>query len=481
MSKKTKYKEPAQIGYFFSGSYADLWHTIKTAWSDNFDKISDSAGEIAECWGDRNVYSAICLTLFKAMILASVAIFGTIFTAVFSLAHIAILFVIMVFVYIGFMFLKLVDMIYCAIKRIGNNCYNPGCERKFTHPVYLCPNPNCRAQHRKLVPSRYGIFKRRCKCGTRIPTTFINGRQHLDSLCPHCFCEALKGVHTNLLIPVVGGASSGKTCFVSMAIEEIGNKAANYGLEYKYQFVQGDAYQDNMKRMNAGHVPQKTGDMAFKYYNFYLKPQNAKIDNLISVCDIAGEVFTNQDAISGQQGYRFADGIVLVVDPLSITEYSQELKKKLGDAEFNKFNGSAQPMSDVLTGLINTMESLYHKKATESINASVVIVFTKNDIPGLDDEIGRAAVSKYMSKNGKAGECEAYNAVCEKFLIDNGESSFLNTVKGKFKSVQFFSCSALGHNETGEAFEPKDVEKPLFWIIDKMNKSLDLSAVWKKR
>ncbi len=472
-----KYKEPAETGYFFGRSYSDLWHTITTAWSNNIDKIKDSAHGVAESWEDRNVYSAVCLTIFKAIILASVAIFGTLFTAIFSALHIVILFVLMLCVYIGFMLLKLVDAIYCAFKRIGNNCYNPGCERKFTHPIYLCPT--CKSQHRKLVPSHYGIFKRECICGTKLPTTFLNGRQHLDSLCPHCYCEALKGVHTNLLIPVVGGASSGKTCFVSMAIEQIEKTAPALGLEYKYQLVQGDAYNDNMKRMKAGHCPQKTGDMQFKYYNFYLKPHKAKVDNLISICDIAGEVFTNQDAISSQQGYRFADGIVLVVDPLSITEFSQELRKTVGDDEFAKFNGSAQPMSDVLTGLINTMESLYHKKATESINSSVVIVFTKNDIPGLDAAIGRTAVSDYMSRNRKADECAAYNAVCEKFLIDNGESSFLNTVKGKFKTVQFFSCTALGHNETGAAFEPKDVEKPMLWMIDKMNKSLDFSSMWR--
>lgn len=478
-NKTTKQQEPAKVSYFFGESYLDLWHTIQGAWKRNGNSIHQASSDLRNAWSDRSFYAAICLMFFKLAILVSIAVFGTLFTAIFSAIHIVVLFAFTLIIYFGFVLLRTIDSLFCLVKGLGNNCYNPGCQRKFTMPVYVCPK--CKALHYKLVPSKYGIFKRTCNCGEKIPTTFINGRQKLDALCPHCHCQAIKGVHTSMLIPVVGGSNAGKTCFISMAINQIEKKAANWGLNYQYQYVQGDAYNDNIQRMNSGICPQKTNDLAFKYYNFFLTPNGDRINNLISVCDIAGEVFANQETMAKQQGYRFADGLIVIVDPLSITEYKNELKKTLPIQAFQSLNASTQPMNDVLSGLINTMESLYHVKAKDSIKTTVVIVFTKSDIPGLDEKIGEKAVSNIMSNDPQMDVCTASNEVCEKFLADYGETSFLNTVKGKFKNIQFFSCSALGHSSTGAQFSPVDVERPLLWMIDKLSKSIELSSIWGKK
>lgn len=480
MKRKSRHIEPAVKSYFFGEGYIELGETIASAWRKNGSKIAHSALAIKYIWGSEfiNAYQAVCLTIFKFFILISVAVFGSLFTAVFSCIHVSILAVMMALVYFGFILLRTVDTIYCLIKGLGTNCYNPGCERKFTLPIYVCPK--CHALHYRLRPSKYGIFKRKCTCGHKLPTTFINGRQKLDSLCPHCNCKAIKGIHKSLLIPVVGGANAGKTCFISMAIDKIQEEAPNMKLDFQYQYVQGDQYDDNIKRMKKGTCPQKTNDMAFKYYNFYLTPHGQKVNHLISVCDIAGEVFANQDIMARQQGYRFADALVVIVDPLSITEYKNELKKTMKPEEFAQLNASTQQMSDVLSGLINTMESLYHVKATDKIKKSVVIVFTKCDIPGLSEKIGPQAVNDYIQSHGSTAHTDASNAVCKQFLLEYGEDNFLNTVSSKFSQVQFFACSALGHNTAGKSFTPVDVDKPLLWIIDKMNRSLDLNKLWGK-
>ena len=479
MKNKTKQREPAKISYFFGEGYRDLGRTIQVAWRKNGRKIAESAENLRDSWGDTNVYCAICLTVFNLAILISSAIFGSLFTAAFTIVHIVLLAIFMSLVYLGFVLLRFVDTMFCLLNGLRTNCYNPACERKFTLPIYICPR--CKELHYKLVPSKYGIFKRTCECGHKLPTTFINGRQKLDSLCPHCKQPALKGMHKSLLIPVVGGANAGKTCFISMAIDQISKKAPALKLSYQYQNVQGDEFSNNMNRMNRGLCPQKTNDLAFKYYNFYLTPKGHQIQNLISVCDIAGEVFLNQDLMAKQQGYRFADALVVVIDPLSITEFRAELQKAMSEKDYAKLSGSTQSMSDVLSGLVNTMESLYHSKATDTIKTSVVIVFTKCDIPGLDEKIGRKALTEYMNANKDANICMASNALSERFLLDYGESNFLNTVKSKFKEVQFFACSALGHNNEGKQFTPYNVELPLFWIIDKMNNTVDLSSIFKRK
>ena len=479
MARKSKNQEPAQISYFFGESYSDLGRTIRESWVENWEKICDSWEEIGDAWQGETIYRAICVLILKIATLISVAVFGTIFTAIFSLVHIVLLFGLMILVYLGFVSLKLVDAIYCTIKRLSNNCYNPGCERKFRLPIYVCPN--CHAFHYRLVPSKYGIWKRRCNCGAKLPTTFFNGRQKLEALCPHCQSPVIKGAHRSLLIPVVGGANAGKTCYVTMAIKQIEKNADDLGLNFDYQYVAGDEYKENSKRMDSGLCPQKTNDLAFKYYNFFLAPKRDKTKNLISVCDIAGEVFANQETMMRQQGYRFADGMIVVIDPLSITEFKNELKKKLSQQEFQSLNASTQPIGDVLSGLINTMEGLYHIDAKSTIKKTMAVVFTKCDIGGLDERIGAAAINKYLAENKDASFCDASNALCERFLSEYGEASFLNTVKGKFSEVQFFTCSALGHNDSGKEFNAVNVERPLLWLIDKTNKSIDLSKIWEKK
>ncbi|MBE6530035.1 MAG: hypothetical protein E7680_05500 [Ruminococcaceae bacterium] len=476
MAKRSKIKEPAKISYFFGESYSDLWHTIRTSWKKNIAKIKEAAIQLKKSWSKRNIYRSICLTFLKVAILASISVFGTLFTAIFSLIHIVLLFILMTAVYLGFVLLRGMDTIYLLLKGITTNCYNPGCERKFTLPIYICPS--CQALHYRLVPSKYGIFKRTCNCGAKLPTTFFNGRQKLDSLCPHCQSPAIKGVHKSLLIPVVGGANSGKTCFINTAIDQIEKKAPTLGLKYQYQPVPGDAYEENIKRLNSGVFPQKTGDLSFKYYNFYLATKETKVSNLISVCDIAGEIFTNQDSMTKQQGYRFADGLIVVIDPLSIAEFNQELKKTLSDSDYASLNGSTQLIGDVLSGLINTMESLYHIKAKDTIKKTLAIVFSKCDIPTLKDKLGDAAIRQYM-KNNSVDYCNASNALCEQFLLEYGESSFINTVKSKFSEIQYFTCSATGSNSGAGKFDPIDVEKPLLWMIGKMNKSIVLPDIWK--
>lgn len=63
-------------------------------------------------------------------------------------------------------------------------CPNPECRATVYHPVYLCWN--CRREHKFLVPSIYGIFRRKCACEAILPTSFLWGREGLASLCPYC-------------------------------------------------------------------------------------------------------------------------------------------------------------------------------------------------------------------------------------------------------------------------------------------------------
>ena len=48
----------------------------------------------------------------------------------------------------------------------------PICGEKYNIPIYVCSN--CGKEHKKLIPGKYGIFNRRCQCGNKMPTMFMD-------------------------------------------------------------------------------------------------------------------------------------------------------------------------------------------------------------------------------------------------------------------------------------------------------------------
>ena len=155
-------------------------------------------------------------------------VFGSLITAFTTFAHIAVLFAFFAFIYMGFGLLWLIDRIYIMINKIKNACPNPDCQASFLIPTYECPG--CGEKHTNLVPSKYGILKRTCLCGTKLPTTFLNGRGQLKAYCPECD-TALSGdtASRQYAFPVIGGPSVGKTCFINMAIDQMMSDVAPEG------------------------------------------------------------------------------------------------------------------------------------------------------------------------------------------------------------------------------------------------------------
>jgi hypothetical protein len=227
------------------------------------------------------------------------------------------------------------------------------------------------------------------------------------------------------------------------------------------------------------YAPDKTQVSRLSYYRFYLTPKERKIRNLIALCDVAGEIFSDDKALGKQTGYQYANAFLLVIDPLSIADYRRTLES---DPSFNvaKYGASPEHIDAVLHRLVGLLQNIFNIKANKMISTDVAVVFTKGDIPGLSDLIGDKAVADYLAKNPGVSKYDAQNAVCEKFLVENGEGNFVNTVKTNFKSVQFFTSSALGHSEDGSPFVAQGVEDPVLWLIDKACANINLKDKWGK-
>ena len=227
-----------------------------------------------------------------------------------------------------------------------------------------------------------------------------------------------------------------------------------------------------------GRLPLKTNDTRLKYYQFYLTPKRVKVKNLVSLCDVAGEAYESNDEIGKQLGYKYANAFLMIVDPLSVRDYRDEIK---GEIDISLYKASIRDMDEVLNTLILTLENMKCLTAKTMIKTDVCVVFAKGDIPGLDDKIGMSAIQRYMQENNVRSKYDAANAVCENFLRQYSEENFLNSLKSKFKSVQFFTSSALGHVQNGEGFIGEGVEEPVLWLIDKVSLSINLRSLWGKK
>lgn len=99
--------------------------------------------------------------LFKLVLnvlaMLSVLIYGSIITAVVSVINIAVVFVVMAVIYLGFSIIWFVDRLYLIRKHIFTACHE--CKEKSLIPTYICPR--CGAQHTNLTPGVYGILKKK--------------------------------------------------------------------------------------------------------------------------------------------------------------------------------------------------------------------------------------------------------------------------------------------------------------------------------
>lgn len=466
-------KQPAKVNYFFHDGYVDFKNTVVQTFSeckdgieDRWEDTKDNFSELVDCVSGLEIGGIIkYAALFGLAVgrLIFIILVTPILSLLLSLLQGIVMMVVMMTVYILFCLLAFADWVYRSIKKVSTSC--PSCQNKFDLPSYRC---ECGAIHTRLIPSKYGILFRTCECGRELRTTFFNGRHKQNGtwICPECGYELSGSLQRDIPIPVVGGPSSGKTCFISMALAEIErNAASKYGLEFIYKPNEqlDDDYEVNKQSMSGGRLPKKTQDTTMKYYQFYLTPKKEYVKNLVSVCDVAGETYESEDEIGKQIGYKYANAFIMIVDPLSVQGYREEVKESV---DISKYSASTRNMDEILSTLIKNLENMKCLNAQNIIKTNVAVVFSKCDIPGLEEKIGETAVTAYMQQNEVKSKYEARNKVCEKFLTDYDEVNFLNSLRSKFKSVQFFTCSALGHVADGSAFQPDGVEEPVLWLVN---------------
>lgn len=342
--------------------------------------------------------------------------------------------------------LRLAEAARRRLRRTAYEC--PQDHERFPLPVYVCPN--CNAEHRQLVPGRWGIFRRECACeAVALPTTVLGGRQRVPQRCPSGHpMSGLIGYAETLRIALVAGPSAGKTTYLAAAMLEFERIAAEKRLALDVLEESSSAYASVVGGLRKGELPQKTqisGNPAL-----VTEVQGDTRSKVLYAYDVAGESYQAADRVRDLQFLQVPSGLVLLVDPFSIRRVAEEHAGELDEARNAVLPSSEEP----IRVLERTAAALVEGGADPK-EIPVAVVIGKTDAFGIDAEI--AELGRSVGDRAPRAWLEA-----------NGAGNFARAVEQEFKQVCWFSCSALGRvpeTDDKRPFQPVGATAPLLWLL----------------
>lgn len=145
-------------------------------------------------------------------------------------------------------------------------------------------------------------------------------------ICPECGVSLSGTGSKPLCIPVIGGRSSGKTAYITaFSYEFIEKVAPRNSIEIKHyneeteNFYKTDIRNDYMggtTRMTKAEMDLK--QVSSKAFSFIVHHNKMNPDRLVQIYDVAGESFVDNTENEEQLQYSYCQGIIFMLDPLSI-------------------------------------------------------------------------------------------------------------------------------------------------------------------
>lgn len=462
--------QPAVRSYFFGPGYKQLSGTIRDAMAGNRDSMAAVNARVASLkasWSKKWVVIRIPLLFFVYLykMVAKVVLYGlsSIFTLAMLLVHGGITFAVMCVVYVLFAVTWLVDRVYLLLHSINSSC--PDCKVRMLIPTFECKR--CGKKHTKLVPGVYGVWKRRCECGHKLPTHVLGGRSRLDSFCPACGHPLSASDAKQVAIQIVGGVSSGKTVLLSAFFHEFQEHCSRTPYIKLSMNEDNRRKFDNLERWFGGGGCPTTTDMNAEMYSLLVDSKLLSPRRQFSVYDIAGEMFQHatEDSVLAQVQYKYCDGIVLVIDPLSSSSL-RDMQGGLSPEETRNY--SRDEMDMVVHNYMTYLTDIGGVKTGQRMNIPVSVVISKADVRLVRHQVSPLHIRARIRKNGEMASDyqQVCDEMCRQFLRDIGMGSVLDAIDVAFSNVHFFPASAMGHiGQDQSAYEPWGVLEPFFSII----------------
>ena len=369
-------------------------------------------------------------------------VIGTVLIIICFLIHFLIVTIITIPVYIFYFAVITVEKIKFNRGKIAAVCHN--CHAKFDIPYYKCPG--CEKIHKRLIPGAYGIVKRTCECGEIIPSTNFGGRSKLKAVCPICSENVESRESSPICIPIIGGVSSGKTSFMYSTLNTLINDVSKEK-KWNIRFVNGkqeEKIQMDLESFNKGIQPGKTVKRNAVPYNVFINSNKFCSEKLLYMYDIAGEYFDMRSTIRRQNYYKHIDGLIFIIDSLSIEYVAKDINE---NQEFINSNPSNADVGDLIDRFILGLREVKEIEINKLIDVPIAVIVNKMDV---------------VDFKGNTLD----------FLKETGEEKIIRKFEYNFSNYQFFSCSALGHSNIGKSYQPQGISEPIKWILGQTNSEM---------
>ncbi|MEI6513628.1 MAG: hypothetical protein WCO51_10195 [bacterium] len=452
--------QPALKSYFFEGCHKDSGAVIVDSWKDISDLGESLTSKFAYKGENKFLKAVVGFWGWSARVTFIVT--TTCWMAVMIALHNSIVFTVRAACSLMIILLRLVGGMWSFAWKIKHPCPTNYCQD--CKPHYICPN--CGVKHSDLRPSEYGVFRRVCECGASLPTLHSLGRKALECVCSECG-QPLVNLHTSTAhVAFVGGPASGKTNIFFMAQKEMIDhfQMANFS-----DMVYADASQQNFienriaNLLNGQPVP-KTPEVAPKAVHIQLKKKFRPVPQSLYFYDVAGEAFRTDRDASSHAFYDHIDAIIFVIDPLSIEMFSDKYHDQVQEQHLDACD---IPPQDAYPRMLASLSSYCSQGASGFKNARIAVTLAKDDLFGIAQEIDEIVASLPDEKKGESQSNKRNRAVRE-WLLRYDEGHIVRLLETDFRSVRFFSVSALGRvpdPNNHSTFVGWRVLDPVIWSI----------------
>lgn len=319
------------------------------------------------------------------------------------------------------------------VRRLRDGMLCPHCFERVPYPAYDCPGAACRRRHADIRPGTYGIFRRRCECGGRMPTLLMlmSREQRLQAYCTHPHCEkpmnADAGHMPELVLPLIGGQAAGKTQLMAAMLLSLENAAANGGPAIRLADDESDAnYQVLREVLRIQGRTRGTQKALPRAHSFVLG--TGRSERLVHLFDTAGERFVNRDETDALRYARAARTFVFVLDPMAVDDF------------WNRLEPAPGPLVD------RTLASKVHPE--EVFGRSVQVVATMG--APVDRSRLAVAISKtdLLAEHGLVPDAGDDSDAARAWLTDKlGLHNLVQAMELEFQEVRYFCTAAVADEE----------------------------------
>ena len=365
--------------------------------------------------------------------------------ALFCLVHTALLCIGVAISLPAIVALSLIDAL-AIMSRGGGTLYCPACYRAVAAPEYHCPQ--CQTVHiPPLRSNTYGMLWHRCHaCRARLAALDLVGRRRLPRACPHCHAALPSGIggERQVHIALAGASAAGKTSYL---LTELHTLQQIYAQSRSYTISMLDAEQaqyceQSQRMLQSKEALPATDTLMPRAYMLKLQPARSRRARLACIYDPSGEVFRSSAHVMGQAYYCLCDGIIFVIDPLTIPAFYHRHA-----AAIERMQPDRRPpglhLAQTYERMMQGLEACGALRRRKHSSIGVMVVVSHIDLLDLAGEIGLTAAITLRSQDRTIGTLEeALHRLTRAFLCTYGMEHMVRDMEAHFARVRYCSYSA---------------------------------------